>query len=161
MYRIIAKLPASYTFAGNARQATFGISADASLETHVLSFASADAVKFINGNVTIKRARLIASGAECLNPGKEKIAAKMHLKFVNGTNSSPVFTMSFAKWNEWTEQNLSVGTGEIGGPCELAIVESGTEFTCDDYSIADDFVGQTVVPMVEMEVECVGISPVE
>lgn len=162
MTRIYAKLPTSYTFTGNARQATFGVSENASLETHVLSYAGADAVRFKRSNVRIVRARLVPSGAAGLMPGKEKIAGRLQLSFVRqgqNANGAP-FTMSFYKWGEWERQEISTGMpGSDGDICELAINANGTEFTCDDFNIADSFVGQTVVPMLEMEIECGALAP--
>ena len=162
MYRIMAKLPASYTFTGNARQATFGVTASANLETHVLSHAGADIVTFKRSNVKIVRARLVPSGAVGLAPAKEKIAARIALKFVVDGNDYGNFILSFSKWDEWERQDVSTGMGEYtDDEGELAVVQSGTEFTCDDFNVAESLVGQTVVPMLEIEMECDDVIPVE
>lgn len=161
MYRIIAKLPASYTFTSNARQATFGVTESGALETHVLSHAGADIVKFKRSNVRIVRARIIPSGAVGLAPAKEKIAARIALKFVVDDNDYGNFILSFSKWDEWEPQDVSTGMGEYTDEeGELAVEQTGTEFTCDDFNVAGDFVGQTVVPMLELEIEANGVTPV-
>lgn len=154
MYRIMAKLPASYTFTGNARQATFGVTESGALETHVLSYAGADIVKFKRSNVRIVRARLVPSGAVGLAPAKEKIAARIALKFVVNGKDYGNFILSFSKWDEWERQDVSTGMGEYtDDEGELAVEQSGTEFTCDDFNIDAAYVGQTVVPILELEIE--------
>ena len=163
MTRIYAKIPTSYTFTGNARQATFGVSENAPLETHVLSYAGADAVRFKRSNVRIVRARLVPSGAAGLMPAKEKIAARLQLSFVTQgqDNGGAPFTMSFYKWGELEQQEISTGMpGSDGDVCELAINASGTEFTCDDYNVDSAFVGQSFVPILELEIECGGLTAV-
>lgn len=163
MYRVYAVLNSSYTFTGSARQASFGVEADAALECHALSFALADKVQFKGGQFRIVRARLSASGAIGLAPGKEKIAGNVKLKFVTGgEDASGSFELSFAKWEEWVDQDLRIGVTDsaVGKDCELAVIKSGTTFTCDDFNIDAAYVGQTVVPMLELEIECDGVIPV-
>ena len=163
MYKLYAKIPATYTFTGNARQATFGVAADASLELHALSFAGADKVQLKGGNFRIVRARLVASGADGLEPGKEKIAGSMNLKLVyGGSDASNVFKLSFYKWDEWTEQDIRIGVypQAENKDCGLAVVQRGTEFTCDDYNVDSAFVGQSFVPILELEIECRGLTTV-
>ena len=161
MYKIYTKIPATYTFTGNARQAAFGVAADASLELHALSFTGADKVQLKGGNFHIVRARLVASGADGLMPGKEKIAGSINLKLVaGGSDASNVFKMSFYKWDEWTEQDIRMGVYPQAETkdCELAVVQDGTEFTCDDFNVDSAFVGQSFVPILELEIECCGLK---
>lgn len=163
MYRVYAVLDSSYTFTGSARQASFGVAANAALECHALSFALSDKVQFKGGQFRIVRARLLASGALGLAPGKEKIAGKVKLKFVTGgEDASGSFELSFAKWDEWVNQDLRIGVKDsvVGKDCELEVIKNSTTFTCDDFNVDSAYVGQTVVPMLELEIEANGVTPV-
>lgn len=156
MYSVYAVFDSSYAFTGNARQASFGVEADAALECHALSFALADEVQFKGGEFRIVRARLLASGAIGLAPGKEKIAGNVKLKFVTGgEDASGSFDLSFVKWDEWVDQDLCIGVTDsaVGKDCELAVIKSGTTFTCDDFNIDAAYSGETVVPMLELEID--------
>ena len=149
MHRIITKLSTSYTFTGDARQATFGIDADSAV------------LRLKRSNMRIVRARLIPSGAGGLAPAVEKIAAKIQCKLVSGNYKSPAFALLFTKWDEWEALNIGIGIEDhMDSPCDLMIIASGTEFTCDDYNVADAYVGQAVTPILELELECDGIIPI-
>lgn len=163
MYKVYAVLDSSYTFTGSARQASFSVSADAALECHALSFALADKVQFKGGPFHIARARLLASGAPGLAPGKEKIAGNVKLKFVTGGgDASGSFELSFVKWDEWVNQGVRIGVMDsaVGKDCELAVIQSGTTFTCDDFNIDTTYSGETVVPILELEIEANGVTPI-
>ena len=152
--QIIAALPASYTFTSNARAATFGITASGNLDFKAVSNkAGGSSVKFMRkAPVRIVRARLIPSGAPGLQAGMGKLAATLQLAFTDASGSIPAFSLSLARWGEWEDKNISLPMGQ-GGPCELSIAETDTEFSCDDFNLQEEFIGQDVEPVLELEVE--------
>lgn len=152
--RTIAALPAAYTFTGNARAATFGVDAAGALTLKCVSnFAGGTEVKFLRKSpVRICRARILSSGAPGLQAGVAKLASSLKLYFTDAGSSSPEFTLTFARWNEWEEKSVSLNMGS-GESCELAVSDTGTEFTCDDFNLQEEFIGQDVVPMLELEFE--------
>lgn len=151
---IIAALPASYTFTGNARAATFGVTASSSLDFKVISNkAGGTSVKFLRKDpVRIVRARLTPSGAPGMQAGMGKLAATLQLAFTDTSGSTPAFSLSLARWGEWEDKNISLTMGN-GGPCELSIADTDTEFSCDDFNFPEAFIGQDVEPILELEVE--------
>ena len=149
MRKIIVALPASYTFTGSDRAATFSVTATASI------------IRLKRSNAKIVRARLIPSGAVGLASAVGKIAGRVQCQLIAGKYVSPVFEMIFTKWDEWTPQNIGIGIEDhMGLPCDFNVVQSGTEFTCDDYNISDMYLGEKVFPMLEFEIECDGIIPI-
>ena len=112
----------------------------------------------VPSNITFVRARLVASGAQGLEPAVGQLAGILSLRFKGATKSSDAFKLSFTKWNEWEQQMVSAVTGECDGSIGLELLASGTELTIDDYNVQEAYVGQDVEPILEIEVECDGIN---
>lgn len=166
-YRLTAALPLSYTFTGEARDASATLADNAEL-TLVLMGKNVSTATFkpsgitpVPSNITFVRARLIASGAQGLEPAVGEIAGKLALRFKGATKNSAPFTLAFTKWNEWEQQTVSAVTGECDGDSiGLELLASGTELTLDDYNVQEAYVGQDVEPILEIEVECDSINVV-
>ena len=153
--RLTAVLPLSYTFTGLARDATVTLVNN----TDLTLMQNGSTATFAPSNVTFVRTRLVASGAQGLEPAVGEIAGTLALRFKGATKNSAPFTISFTKWNEWEKPIVSTGTGECdGGSIGLELLASGTEVTLDDYNVQEAYVGQDVEPILELEVECSGIN---
>ena len=164
-YRLVAVLPLSYTFTGEARDASVTRASNAELTLMPISQNGTSATFKPSGktpvpsNITFVRARLVASGAQGLEPAVGEIAGKLALRFKGATKNSTPFTLAFTKWNEWEQQMVSAVTGECdGGSIGLELLASGTALTLDDYNVQEAYVGQDVKPILEIEVECDGIN---
>lgn len=156
--RLTAVLPLSYTFTGEARDASVTLANNTELALVPMAMNGSKA-SFVPSNVTFVRARLVASGAQGLEPAVGEIAGTLALRFKGATKNSAQFTLSFTKWNEWERQMVNTGTGECdGGSIGLELLASGTELTLDDYNVQEAYVGQDVEPILEIEVECDGIN---
>ena len=159
-YRLVAVLPLSYTFTGADRSASITLANNATLGLIPMGQNGAIAT-FVSTNVTFVRARLVASGAQGLEPAVGEIAGTLKLRFKGATKNSATFTLSFTKWNEWEQPMVETGTGECdGGSIDLELLASRTELTLDDYNVQEAYVGQNVTPILEIEVECDGINVV-
>ena len=153
--RLTAVLPLSYTFTGAARNATITLANN----TDLVLVQNGSTASFVPSNVTFVRARLVASGAQGLEPAVGEIAGKLALRFKGATKNSAPFTLSFTKWNEWENPIVSTYTGECdGGSIGLELLASGTVLTLDDYNVQEAYVGQNIEPILEIEVECNGIN---
>lgn len=156
--RLTAVLPLSYTFTGEARNATVTLADNTEL-TLVPMSKNGSTATFVTSNVTFVRARLVASGAQGLEPAVGEIAGRLNLRFKGATKNSTPFTLSFTKWNEWERQMVCTGTGECdGGSIRLELLASDSMITLDDYNVQEAYVGQDVTPILEIEVECNGIN---
>ena len=165
IYRLTAVLPLSYTFTGEARDASVTLADNTELtlvpmsENGSLATFKPSGMTPVPSNITFVRARLVASGAQGLEPAVGEIAGKLALRFKGATKNSTPFTLSFTKYNEWEQQMLCTGTGECdGGSIGLELLASGTELTLDDYNVQEAYVGQNIEPILEIEVECNGIN---
>ena len=164
-YRLVAALPLSYTFTGEARDASVTLADNAELTLYPMGKNGTSATFKPSGmtpvpsNITFVRARLVASGAKGLEPAVGQLAGILSLRFKGATKNSDAFKLSFTKWNEWEQQMVSAVTGECdGGSIGLELLASGTELTLDDYNLQEAYVGQDVEPILEIEVECDGIN---
>jgi hypothetical protein len=117
-------------------------------------------IKFNAGQkLVIKRARLVSRGAPGLQTGSDyTYAAKLRMiqgksdpqsGFVRnaGTDEVPLI---FSTWNEWEDKDFELA---ISGDGSSLGIQAGSEVTCDDFNIQDNFVGQAVYPVVELEAE--------
>lgn len=164
-YRLLAELPLSYTFTGEARDASMTLADNRTLRLIPMNSLESTA-KFkpsgmtpVPSNITFVRARLVASGAPGLEPGVGLYAGQLALRFKGATKNSETFTLGFTKWNEWEQLMVSAVTGECDGDSiGLELLASGTVLTLDDYNVQEAYVGQDVTPILEIEVECNGIN---
>lgn len=164
-YRLLAALPLSYTFTGEARNATITLADNQTLrlipktDLELSAKFKPSGMTPVPSNITFVRARLVSSGASGLEPAVGAFAGQLALRFEGATKNSEPFTLGFTKWNEWEQQMVSAVTGECDGDSiGLELLAGGTELTLDDYNVQEAYVGQDVTPILEIEVECNGIN---
>lgn len=160
-HRLVVSLYSdTYTFAGNDRAAHIDIAADENVDMNLLSDSrGSKALLRINSNIVIVRARLIATGAPGLDVvGRAAGFVNFHFKGNTSGTSAPV-SLTFTKWNEWETMGVSTGTGGCVGSSASMVVEAGSSFGLDDYNIDSAYVGESVYPIIELEVDTAGIVP--
>jgi len=141
-----------YTFTGADRNASSSAAADTALALSDMR-TGWTGVTFNAGQVVrVKRARLISSGAPGLQPKLDGTAASLVVLEGKGSpfagqNSCK---LEFAEWNEWEDKDFELAISEDGSSLGI---QAGSEVTCDDFNIQDNFVGQAVYPVVELEAE--------
>ena len=163
-----------HEFAGNDRNATFAPSDSGN--KFVTAYATnsvalnAPVLLPIEGEFKIKRVRLVGVGAECLKPGTGSpyLAGKIAIGCgIEDPENPPavllldVINITVTRWGEWEEtnkilrpfKNMSALDLSSYIAAQLFVSLNTTEFYCDDYDIGDAFVGQTVKPLLEMEVD--------
>lgn len=168
----------SYELTGNDRNADFHTSAgDVQLGVYALNSRASNTIVYLlpENDFTIKRARIVAAGGHGLQPGNDTPFLAAKLCFYAGVdNGDGTFTeldacnMSLTKWGEWEEINKTIKPHKYTGGtlpqlCALILRSSGGEtnsFWCDDYNLQEDYVGQTIKPILEMEVETAGLFDV-
>lgn len=166
-----------YEFAGNDRNATFAPSESGSKMVNVYA-TNSDALNApillpLQGELKIKRVRLVGVGAECLKPGTGSpyLAAKIAVGCgIEDPENPPaalhldVINLTVTRWGEWEEtnkvlrpfRNMSALNLDSYIAAGLFVDLDVSEFYCDDYDIGDAFVGQNVKPLLEMEVDAGG-----
>lgn len=165
-----------YTFTGNARNAQFHPTAgDKLADMRALnSYGSNTAVKFITQNsITIKRARIVGAGAPGLQTGNASPFLACHVSLFagveNGEDVPPSdldgFFVSLTRWGEWQDVNKTftpfanaAALESLPQLCDL-FINGGADslFWCDDFNLQEDFVGQTVKPILELEIDTAGM----
>lgn len=121
-----------------------------------------------DANVTISRARIIPSGGFGTQPPEKKRAAQVYLKLVkNDFTELDTRLLKFPSWGEWYDINATLRPhktqttwtpGEIANhkPVHFMIDYVQTYFNVDDYNIDNAYKGQTMTPILEMELETAG-----
>lgn len=176
-YTIRAVLNASYEFTGNDRSASFGFASSSVINTICATkpVYGIGAARFLFENqISIRRARILAAGAEGLKAPKDgEFAASIIMQirqFIDG--SGPTLAsgyIRFSRWGEWEEKNLVYrpyeGTPNTWEgttyadkkPVSFYAIQQNSLFKCDDYDISSAFVGETFTPVLEMEIDTAGI----
>lgn len=172
---------AAYQFTGNDRDANFTASIpDKILETVCTSsdLAGGFAAFAHNADLIILRARLNAEGAPGLQNSPDKFAGRFYLsiiKYITGIDPDSgnlgqeldTLKLSFKHWGEWTEINgrlkpYKTDTNWSSLPnwqrlCRLGFKYQNCIFTCDDFNLQEDFVGQDLGVSLELEIDAPGI----
>ncbi len=157
----------SYEFAGNNRAASFGITGDrVQMRMKALNALSidSDVTPVIGADVQIKRAKIEPSGAFGLQPPAGEIAAGLFLGliFTDGDGNLQILdsiALQFDKWGEWCDINKDLKAYGFlkTDSCVFSIEPSSAFFKCDDYNLQEDYIGQTVTPVLVLEVETPGM----
>ena len=69
----------------------------------------------------------------------------------------------FTQWNEWEDVNVdlkpykNIQLAESPAVTSIELGQTDIDFTCDDFNIQDDYVGQGVQAMLELDVETAGL----
>lgn len=174
-YSISAALPGSYTITNNDRQANFTLTQTSPGINEALSVICFNSPSLdghvimpIEGDVIIKRARLVPSGAFGLHSSPGKLAGKFYLKAVNIDNDTGEYNMfdqvalKFNDWCEWIDSNAVLRPYKRSNATEsnrdyvnafFGIQTDYSEFYIDDYNLQSAYESQNVLPILEMEVE--------
>lgn len=159
----------SYEFAGNNRAASFGITGDrVQMRMKALNALSIDSnvTPVMGANLQIKRAKIEPSGASELRPPAGELAAGffLNLVYTDADENLQVLdsiALQFDRWGKWCDINKDLKAyGNIKPPptaCAFSIQPSFAFFKCDDYNIEDAYIGQTVTPVLVLEVETPGM----
>ena len=150
---LIFSIPATYTFAGDNRDGSSTVASDTAVTPKLLNTNNGGSeAATITGSTPfkIKRARLISSGAVGLQPAQGKIAGEIKLS-VNTSSKNYGVDIALAKWNEWEEKNIVVGIG-LSKEVSFSVLKDSV-VRVDDFNVADAFIGQDIVPMLEIEAE--------
>lgn len=183
-YLLQANTQCSYTLTGANRNATFDIG---NQDKVVDAFVMANDViispvkGFLNYEnlCTIKRARLLPSGAYGARPSPMSVAARLNIAVVAGIGGKKldntdgdtlaVFALYFENWDEWTDFNINVEPFKTEvdwdeyqhdadkKPCSFKILEHAQFFSIDDYNIQSAYIGQDIYPIIDFEIDTAGI----
>lgn len=168
----------SYELTGNDRNADFKSAAgDVQLGLYALnSRASNTRVSLISQyDFIITRARIVAAGGHGLQAGTAApfIAAKIgiYAGVDHGDGTFDNFDdcyFTLTNWGEWQDINKTIRPhkytlGTLPQLCDLILKSSDgffNTFYCDDFNLQEDYVGQTIKPVLEMEVKTAGMFDV-
>lgn len=170
-YTLWAVIPnCSYEFTGSNRAASFGITGDdiQNVNMKALNALSVDSNVWpvIGTDVKIKRAKIEPSGAFGLQPSQGERAAGLWLDLTYTDEYENLqildsISLQFDKWGEWCEINKNLKAYRDIKPdpdtCRFGISKTGCFFNCDDYNLQEDYIGQTVTPVLILEVETAGL----
>ena len=174
-YVIYSFLPITYTLTGENRQGRFAF--DDTHDEITLKAQNAPSepvygVSIVSENdITIKRARIVPRGAAGLLASPGTLAGQLFLNaYTKDTEENRITLdyvhLDFLQWGEWENVNAILKPYKnaeflpvpLPGTCDLFISRAAAKFTADDYNIQDDYVGQGVQALLEMEIETAGLS---
>lgn len=173
-YVVYSFLPITYTLTGSDRQARFTF--NDTLDEIRLKAQNAPTEPvygvqlLVQKDTTIKRARIVPRGGAGLLPSPGTLAGQL---FLNAYTKDPdqnritldSVHLDFLAWGEWENVNVvlkpykNTGAAEpLPDTCSLFISGAAGKFTADDFNIQEDFVGQGVQALLELEIETAGLS---
>lgn len=173
-YVVYSFLPITYTLTGNDRQARFTF--DDTQDEIRLKAQNAPSepvygVSLISQNdITIKRARIVPRGGAGLLASPGTLAGQLFLNaYTYDTDENRITLgsvhLDFLQWGEWENVNAVLkpykntgGVESLPATCKLFISGAAGKFTADDFNIQDDFVGQGIQALMELEIETAGLS---
>lgn len=173
-YVVYSFLPITYALTGENRQGRFAFDDTQDEITLKAQNSPGEPVYGVQlvcqNDVTIKRARIVPRGGAGLLASPGTLAGQLFLKaYTYDTDSNRIILdsvhLDFLQWGEWENVNAvlkpykNTGSAEyLPGECGVFISGAAEKFTADDFNIQDDFVGQGVQALLEMEIETVGLS---
>lgn len=173
-YVVYSFLPITYTLTGENRQGRFSFD-----DTHdeirlKAQNAPSEPVYGVSllcqNDINIKRARIVPRGGSGLLASPGTLAGQLFLNAYTYDADSNRKTLDyvhldFLQWGEWENVNAvlrpykNVGNVEtLPGSCDIFISGAAAKFTADDFNVQDDFIGQGVQALLEMEIETAGLS---
>lgn len=173
-YVVYSFLPITYTLTGNDRQARFNF--DDTQDEIKLKAQNAPSdpvygVQLVTENdVTIKRARIVPRGGAGLLASPGTLAGQLFLNAYTKDADNNRITLDsvhldFLQWGEWENVNAvlkpykNTGSAEdLPRACSVFISGAAAKFTADDFNIQEDFIGQGVQALLELEIETAGLS---
>lgn len=172
-YFLQANIPTAYTLTGAYRAGSMGVNDVTELVVQSINAPGvSNRVYFpVEHLVTIKRVRIVANGGPGIQGGVNHYAGQFILSMarddgegnVNKFDECPVI---IPNWGEWYDINMSLKPFKrTGGDTSAEFVGMAIEktfgsvamFYVDDFNIQDDFVGQGITPILQMEIETAGL----
>ena len=172
-YFLQADIPTSYSLTGENRSASMGL--NDIKELIVLSINApgvSNRVYFpVEHVVTIKRVRIVANGGPGIQGGVNHFAGQFILSMAPDEGDGNVTKFDecpviIPNWGEWYDINMILRpykrtggdtSAEFVGMAIEKTLDSLAMFYVDDYNIQDDFVGQGITPILQMEIETAGL----
>lgn len=173
-YVVYSFLPITYTLTGNDRQARFNFDdTQDEIKLKVQNAPSNPVYGFqllVQNDTTIKRARIVPRAGAGLLASPGTLAGQLFLNAYTKDADNNRITLDsvhldFLQWGEWENANVvlkpykNTGSAEpLPDKCSLFISGAYGKFTADDFNIQNDFVGQGVQALLELEIETAGLS---
>lgn len=174
-YVVYSFLPITYTLTGNDRQARFAFDDtqdEIRLKAQNAPTETVYGVQLVTENdVTIKRARIVPRGGAGLLASPGTLAGQLFLNAYTKDADNNRITLDsvhldFLQWGEWENVNAVLKPYKnvnslpipLPGACSLFISRAAGKFTADDFNVQEDFIGQGVQALLEMEIETGGLS---
>lgn len=172
-YFLQADIPASYTLTGENRAGTMGVNDITELVVDSINApAVSNRVVFpVENVVTIKRVRLVANGGPGIQGGVNHYAGQFIISMATTDADNNVIKFDscpviIPNWGEWYDINMVLRpfkrtggntSAEFVGMAIEKTLDSLAMFYVDDFNIQDDFIGQGVTPILQMEIETAGL----
>ena len=173
-YVVYSFLPITYALTGENRQGRFAFDDTQDEITLKAQNAPSDPVYGVQlvteNDVTIKRARIVPRGGAGLLASPGTLAGQLFLNAYTYDTEENRITLDsvhldFLQWGEWENVNSvlkpykNTGNAEyLPGDCGVFISGAAKKFTADDFNVQEDFIGQGVQALLEMEIETSGLS---
>lgn len=172
-YFLQAKLPGSYTLTGADRVASMGANDLTYIGVESINApAVSNRVVFpVENIVTIKRVRIVANAGPGIQAGVNHYAGQFILSMARDDGEGNVTKFDecpviIPNWGEWYEINMTLKpfkrtggdtSAEFVGMAVDKTVDTLAMFYVDDYNIQEDYIGQGITPILQMEVETAGL----
>lgn len=172
-YFLQANIPAAYTLTGEDRAGAMGLNDITELVVESINApdVSNRVVIPVENVVTIKRVRLVANGGPGIQGGVNHYAGQFILSMATDDGLGNVTKFDecpviIPNWGEWYDINMVLRPYKrTGGDTSAEFVGIAIEktlgslamFYVDDFNIQEDFVGQGITPILQMEIETAGL----
>ncbi len=171
-YFIQADIPTAYTLTGADRVASFGLNDITELGVDSINAPSlSNRIVFpVESNVTIKRVRLVANAGPGIQGGVNHNAGQFILSMVKNDGEGNLTKFDecpviIPNWGEWYDINMTLKPYKrTGGDTTAEFVGMAIEkvlnlamFYVDDFNLQEDYVGQGITPILQMEIETAGL----
>jgi len=172
-YFLQANIPTSYTLTGADRAGSMGLDEIKELIVESINAPGvSNRVYFpVEHLITIKRVRIVANGGPGIQGGVNHYAGQFILSMARDDGEGNVTKFDecpviIPNWGEWYEINMHLRpfkrtggdtSAEFVGMAIEKTLDSVAMFYVDDFNIQEDFVGQGVTPILQMEAETAGL----
>ena len=173
-YVVYSFLPITYTLTGETRQGRFSFDDTQDEITLKAQNAPSEPVYGVQllaqNDTTIKRARIVPRGGAGLLASPGTLAGQLFLNAYTKDAEENRITLDsvhldFLQWGEWENVNAVLkpyentgGAESLPVSCGLFVSGAASKFTADDFNVQEDFIGQGVQALIEMEIESSGLS---
>lgn len=174
-YVVYSFLPITYTLTGESRQGRFAFDDtqdEIRLKAQNAPVEPVYGVQLLAQNdTTIKRVRIVPRGGAGLLASPGTLAGQLFLNAYTYDTEENRITLDtvhldFLQWGEWENVNAVLKPYKnekylpvpLPSACSLFISGAAGKFTADDFNVQDDFIGQGVQALLEMEIETGGLS---